>query len=88
MGRLLDGIEEKRAVLLAAKEAAERTRKDARKVRSVLTVVVGLGAVPVVAVCCCLLLVACCFGGRSSFGSGGRCDPFDLDRRKLPLLSG
>ena len=32
MGRLLDSIEEKRAVLLAAKEGAERTRKDARKV--------------------------------------------------------
>ena len=32
MGRLLDSIEEKRAALLAAKEGAERTRKDARKV--------------------------------------------------------
>lgn len=35
MGRLLDTIEEKRAVLVAAKEGAERTRKDARKVRLV-----------------------------------------------------
>lgn len=32
MGELLDRIEAKRAVLLAAKEGAERTRKDARKV--------------------------------------------------------
>lgn len=39
MGRLLDSIEEKRAVLLAAKEGAERTRKDARKVGSCPAVV-------------------------------------------------
>lgn len=32
MGEILDSIEAKRAVLLAAKEGAERTRKDARKV--------------------------------------------------------
>ncbi|CAM9834777.1 unnamed protein product [Scytosiphon promiscuus] len=37
MGSLLDSIEEKRAVLLAAKEAAERTRKDARKLDARLT---------------------------------------------------
>eukprot|EP00903_Cladosiphon_okamuranus_P019220 g17674.t1 len=37
MGRLLDSIEKKRAVLLAAKEGAERTRKDARKLEARLT---------------------------------------------------
>lgn len=32
MGRLLDGIEAKRGMLVAAKEGAERSRKDIRKV--------------------------------------------------------
>ncbi|CAN0026497.1 unnamed protein product [Pylaiella littoralis] len=34
MGELLDRIEAKRAILLAAKEGAERTRKDARKLEA------------------------------------------------------
>lgn len=33
MGGLLDRIEQKRAILVAAKEGAERARKDVRKVR-------------------------------------------------------
>lgn len=33
MSKLLDSIEAKRAILVKAKEGAERTRKDARKVR-------------------------------------------------------
>lgn len=33
MGGLLDRIEQKRAILVAAKEGAERARKDMRKVR-------------------------------------------------------
>ncbi|CAM9869848.1 unnamed protein product, partial [Ectocarpus fasciculatus] len=37
MGALLDRIEAKRAILLAAKEGAERTRKDARKLDARLT---------------------------------------------------
>ncbi|CAM9240011.1 unnamed protein product [Ectocarpus sp. 12 AP-2014] len=37
MGALLDRIEAKRAILLAAKESAERTRKDARKLDARLT---------------------------------------------------
>ena len=35
MGGLLDRIEQKRAILVAAKEGAERARKDVRKVRYV-----------------------------------------------------
>lgn len=38
MGGLLDRIEQKRAILVKAKEGAERARKDVRKVCAVLDV--------------------------------------------------
>lgn len=95
MGRLLDSIEEKRAVLLTAKEGAERTRKDARKVRCrrrrlcswlllvvMLLMLTGVAFNAVAAVVVALLLV----GGRTSatsliFGSNAQA----LLRRNLQL---